>query len=214
MPAVQSVLADRSAVAPLETVVTRPFTDIDSLSSEAPDASHSQADAESGLVTEEHDISSMPVEHATPDENGMVETLERDAEWTALTLESIKTVETEAKISPPTIPRSTDGVSSSSVDSPAQMRQLTVEVVAGRGLKNKDAIGKQDPFCTLQIGDTKARTCTHENGGTAPVWQESFIFEIGPTRNELLIECLEEDSHSHDFIGSATVSIHPGRRVL
>ena len=80
VPAVQSVLADRSAVAPLETVVTRPFTDIDSLSSEAPDASHSQADAESGLVTEEHDISSMPVEHATPDENGMVETLERDAE--------------------------------------------------------------------------------------------------------------------------------------
>ena len=87
--------------------------------------------------------------------------------------------------------------------------QLRVEVVSGRQLKDKDTVGKQDPYCSLQLGDCKARTRTHENGGSEPIWKEAFTFDLwgGNHDHELLVQCFDADGAASEIIGKTTVRV-------
>ena len=84
-----------------------------------------------------------------------------------------------------------------------------LRVVSGRNLKDKDTMGKQDPFCTLSVGDQQLhRTMTHQNGGVEPEWLQGFTFEIQwPHNNVLVLRCFDEDVTTNDLIGTAKVEL-------
>jgi Ca2+-dependent lipid-binding protein len=47
-----------------------------------------------------------------------------------------------------------------------------------KDLKDRDWFGKQDPYCILALGSQKVRSRTHIDGGKAPVWNETFNFQV------------------------------------
>ena len=55
---------------------------------------------------------------------------------------------------------------------------LEVHVLSANGLVDKQWVGKQDPYCKLQLGNQSYRTTTASDGGTKPVWNERFQFQV------------------------------------
>lgn len=85
--------------------------------------------------------------------------------------------------------------------------RLFLEVVGGRNLKNMELFGKQDPYMKLNFKAYKLRTKTHQSGGRAPVWNQTFSFELDGKDPDIAIECFDEDTTKDDFIGGASVNI-------
>jgi hypothetical protein len=41
-----------------------------------------------------------------------------------------------------------------------------LHLISGHILKDTDVIGKMDPYVLVNVGNTKVKSNTHENGGT------------------------------------------------
>lgn len=63
---------------------------------------------------------------------------------------------------------------------------LTVHVVEARDLKPMDMEGTSDPYVILMIEDQKIET-NYKKSTLAPVWNESFTFDIMHGREPLRI---------------------------
>eukprot|EP00878_Enallax_costatus_P020228 GHUV01021377.1.p1 GENE.GHUV01021377.1~~GHUV01021377.1.p1 ORF type:complete len:290 (+),score=84.45 GHUV01021377.1:124-993(+) len=87
------------------------------------------------------------------------------------------------------------------------MATLDVQLHFGDGLKDTQVMGKQDPYCVLQVGPStcKSRTCT--DGGTKPVWNETFRFNNVEYSSELIITIKNENVLADDVIGAARVPL-------
>ncbi|GJP39385.1 hypothetical protein CLOM_g23761 [Closterium sp. NIES-68] len=58
--------------------------------------------------------------------------------------------------------------------------ELTIIRASGLPDVQKWKLGTiQDPYATIKYGDFDFRTKTHNNGGTAPAWSETFSFPVG-----------------------------------
>ena len=55
---------------------------------------------------------------------------------------------------------------------------LTIRPIEGNFAKDKDLIGKMDPFCEILIGEKMERTKTHDGGGKTPNWNDKLEFEL------------------------------------
>ncbi|MCO5585044.1 hypothetical protein L7F22_038976 [Adiantum nelumboides] len=55
---------------------------------------------------------------------------------------------------------------------------LVCVVLKAKNLPNKRSIGKQDPYCVLQMGTEQQKTKPDKRGGQHPTWDEQLHFEI------------------------------------
>lgn len=55
---------------------------------------------------------------------------------------------------------------------------LVCVVLKAKNLPNKRSIGKQDPYCVLQMGTDQQKTKPDKRGGQHPTWDEQLHFEI------------------------------------
>lgn len=62
--------------------------------------------------------------------------------------------------------------------------QLVITVCVARNLASVRTFGKQDPYCSVQIGKQKQRTRSCVGGNINPTWNETFIFALDPTDKE------------------------------
>ena len=88
---------------------------------------------------------------------------------------------------------------------PAKLGYLVITCKEGRNMKNMELLGKQDPYCRVNLGSEKKRSRTIKNGGkNCSFGHEKLQFAIG-ARNwaeDLVFSCLDEDIGSDDLIGS------------
>ena len=91
--------------------------------------------------------------------------------------------------------------------------KLTVKCVAGRNLRNPDRTGKSDPFLQLNMdsqikphGVQEAKTNTHSDGGSDPIWNFDCEFDI-IDQYEISVAALDKDFLGSDNIGNATLSL-------
>ncbi|KAJ3128111.1 hypothetical protein HK098_005165 [Nowakowskiella sp. JEL0407] len=83
---------------------------------------------------------------------------------------------------------------------------LHVTVVAARNLKDKDLLGKSDPYVELYV-DHHHKQRTQVAGGTLePVWNESFTFAVNG-EDKLHLKVLDKDILDSDSMGSCTVNL-------
>ncbi|PWN90707.1 hypothetical protein FA10DRAFT_267151 [Acaromyces ingoldii] len=61
---------------------------------------------------------------------------------------------------------------------PVHRGTLVCVVLKAKNLPNKRSIGKQDPYCTLQMGTNQQKTKPDKRGGQHPTWDEQLHFEI------------------------------------
>ncbi|PNH11511.1 Elicitor-responsive protein 3 [Tetrabaena socialis] len=85
--------------------------------------------------------------------------------------------------------------------------EISVHLHSGKGLKDCDWFGKQDPYARLMCGNTTYRTNTNFQGGTNPVWNQVYVFKVDQ-ETELEVEVWDEDTGKpDDCIGKGTVSL-------
>lgn len=88
---------------------------------------------------------------------------------------------------------------------------LTVRIVEGRGLRDADALGRQDPYAVFTLqGECRSfqkKTKVHDDGGTTPVWDETFSFDVVDHHN-LQLEVFDKDLiNADDLIGRTNISL-------
>ncbi|GFR52793.1 hypothetical protein Agub_g15413 [Astrephomene gubernaculifera] len=85
--------------------------------------------------------------------------------------------------------------------------EVTVHLHFGKGLKDCDWFGQQDPYVILRCGQAQYRSNTHISGGTNPVWNQVYVFQVDQ-EVEVNIEVWDEDNiKPDDMIGKGTVDI-------
>ena len=89
---------------------------------------------------------------------------------------------------------------------------LTVKVVRAKGLRNPDRTGEPDPYVTLTMESLvpslqqQFTTLTHDNGGSTPIWNAIFNFDI-VDQTEVVLKVFDEDFGLDDLIGSTNINI-------
>lgn len=53
---------------------------------------------------------------------------------------------------------------------------ITISQISGNLLKDKDFLGKQDPYCIIEFGGQKFQTQVISGGGKTPRWVDTFNF--------------------------------------
>jgi hypothetical protein len=84
---------------------------------------------------------------------------------------------------------------------------LTLTVHRATNLKDTATLGKQDPFCKVQIDKTTFKTPVHKDGGRNPLWGQSFIFNLVGTETTLHVFVQEEGAMMDSDIGRADVDL-------
>jgi len=81
-----------------------------------------------------------------------------------------------------------------------------VTVERADGLKDRDKIGKSDPYMKVDFGGSSHKTKTVKNN-LAPEWNETFEFHLDPNaKKELLLKVKDSDIGFDDTIGEAIVN--------
>ncbi|WVF67491.1 hypothetical protein IAT40_002247 [Kwoniella sp. CBS 6097] len=68
-----------------------------------------------------------------------------------------------------------------------ELGTLIVVVGKAKNLVNKSRFGKQDPFCTVLVGEDKQRTKPIKRGGQHPEWDEELRFTILEDLDDVLV---------------------------
>ncbi|KAF9909067.1 hypothetical protein EC991_009128 [Linnemannia zychae] len=88
----------------------------------------------------------------------------------------------------------------------AKAGQLYVRLNSASGLRDKDLLGKSDPYFEVWLDkDYKART--KDNKGLNPVYDQTFCFYVRPGQNKLYVRAVDKDTFRDDKIGEATIPL-------
>jgi len=71
------------------------------------------------------------------------------------------------------------------------------------GLRDKDGLGKSDPYCKIKFGN-KSHETQHKKNDLSPVWNETFEFHTNA--NEIEVSVKDHDIGLDDTIGSCRIS--------
>ncbi|XP_023248407.1 multiple C2 and transmembrane domain-containing protein [Copidosoma floridanum] len=84
---------------------------------------------------------------------------------------------------------------------------LTIKVYRAQGLAAADLGGKSDPFCVLELVNSRLQTQT-EYKTLAPNWQKIFTFNVKDINSVLEITVYDEDrDHKVEFLGKVAIPL-------
>lgn len=93
--------------------------------------------------------------------------------------------------------------------------ELTVKLLYATELKDTSFLGNNmDPYAILKVSKTKYRSNTHFKGGTRPVWDQMFVFQLEGPETEMQIEVWDQDMGPDDSVGVGTVNLAPVRGLM
>ncbi|XP_037081873.1 multiple C2 and transmembrane domain-containing protein-like isoform X2 [Pollicipes pollicipes] len=96
-----------------------------------------------------------------------------------------------------------------------EVGHLTVKVFKAMGLASADIGGKSDPFCVLELVNSRLQTQT-EYKTLAPQWNKIFFFNVKDIHSVLEVTVYDEDKdHKVEFLGKVSIpllKIRPGER--
>eukprot|EP00250_Pteridium_aquilinum_P008473 c17977_g1_i1 orf=269-781(+) len=85
---------------------------------------------------------------------------------------------------------------------------LEVHLHGGKGMQNVDFLGKNDPYALISYKTQDQKSTTLEGGGSDPVWDQSFFFEVDDDSADVIIKFFDEDKNSNDdAIGEAKIPL-------
>ncbi|KAH7288057.1 hypothetical protein KP509_31G009800 [Ceratopteris richardii] len=89
---------------------------------------------------------------------------------------------------------------------------LEVHLIGGKGMRNVEFLGKNDPYAILTYKTQNQKSKTQEGGGSNPVWKQKFYFKVDEEIDDVVIRVFDEDKQTaDDALGEARI---PLTRVL
>jgi len=76
--------------------------------------------------------------------------------------------------------------------------KLEVHVINGSDLRDRELIGKMDPYVIVKYGDEEFKSQVVKNGGTNPTWDHFFEYNV---KNEDADQPLRFEVFDHKVIG-------------
>lgn len=90
----------------------------------------------------------------------------------------------------------------------AVLGTLEVHLICGKDMKNVEFFGKNDPYALVSYKNQDQKSKTLEGGGSDPVWDQSFFFEVDDGAADVIIKIFDEDEHSaDDAIGESKIPL-------
>ncbi|XP_034940363.1 multiple C2 and transmembrane domain-containing protein isoform X2 [Chelonus insularis] len=90
---------------------------------------------------------------------------------------------------------------------PRDVGHLIVKVFRAQGLASADLGGKSDPFCVLELINSRLQTQT-EYKTLAPNWQKIFTFNVKDINSVLEVTVYDEDrDHKVEFLGKVAIPL-------
>ncbi|XP_050521160.1 multiple C2 and transmembrane domain-containing protein [Daktulosphaira vitifoliae] len=84
---------------------------------------------------------------------------------------------------------------------------LTIQVYKAQGLTSADLCGKSDPFCVLELVNTRLQTHT-EYKTLSPNWDKIFIFNVRDINSVLEVTVFDEDpDYKVEFLGKVAIPL-------
>ncbi|KAH6781762.1 Calcium-dependent lipid-binding family protein [Perilla frutescens var. frutescens] len=92
--------------------------------------------------------------------------------------------------------------------------KLEVVLVSANGLENTNFLINTDAYATIKCQDQEKTSKVATVEGSAPTWNETFMFAISEDVKVLKIRIMDKDTlTSDDFVGEVTVPLEPAFEV-
>ncbi|CAA0813603.1 C2 domain-containing protein [Striga hermonthica] len=85
---------------------------------------------------------------------------------------------------------------------------LEVVLVGAKGLENTDFLSGGDPYAILSCRTQEKKSSVASGQGACPEWNETFLFSISGSVDELKIKLMDKDTFTQDdIVGEATIPL-------
>jgi hypothetical protein len=83
---------------------------------------------------------------------------------------------------------------------------LRVKILGAQLVKDKDIIGKMDPYVILTVGSQKYQTRVANGMGRTPIWNDEFILNVSP-HDVIQLKVYDSDIGIDDFVGETKIPV-------
>ncbi|CAL5069048.1 unnamed protein product [Urochloa decumbens] len=85
---------------------------------------------------------------------------------------------------------------------------LEVLLVGAKDLENTDYLSNMDPYAVLKCRSQEQKSSVASGKGSDPEWNETFVFTVSDSTEELFIKLLDSDGGTDDdFVGEARIPL-------
>ncbi|KAK7206731.1 C2 domain-containing protein [Myxozyma melibiosi] len=97
----------------------------------------------------------------------------------------------------------------SSALQPREIGTLIAVLIKAKNLPNRRTLGKQDPYCTVRIGQNAQSTNVDKRGGQRPMWNHEVRFVVSETDETMKLTVLDDNDSRPELIGDTVVDLKP-----
>ncbi|KAJ8102262.1 hypothetical protein POJ06DRAFT_249221 [Lipomyces tetrasporus] len=94
-----------------------------------------------------------------------------------------------------------------SIPTPHEIGTLIAVLIKAKNLPNRRRLGKQDPYCTLRIGQNAQSTKIDKRGGQRPMWNHELRFPVLESDEHMKLTILDDNDSRPELIGDSIIDL-------
>ncbi|KAK9454415.1 C2 domain-containing protein [Dipodascopsis uninucleata] len=95
------------------------------------------------------------------------------------------------------------------IQAPEEVGTLIAVIIKAKNLPNRRRLGKQDPYCTLRLGQNAQSTKVDKRGGQTPYWNHEFRFTVTESDDQFKLTVLDDNDSKPELIGDCMIELKP-----
>ncbi|KAK9462964.1 uncharacterized protein V1516DRAFT_710762 [Lipomyces oligophaga] len=90
---------------------------------------------------------------------------------------------------------------------PQEIGTLIAVLIKARNLPNRRTLGKQDPYCTLRVGQNAQSTKVDVRGGQRPSWNHELRYKLVDSDESMKLTVFDDNDSKPDLIGDTIIDL-------
>ncbi|KAK9477637.1 C2 domain-containing protein [Lipomyces japonicus] len=92
---------------------------------------------------------------------------------------------------------------------PEEIGTLIAVLLKARHLPNRRTLGKQDPYCTLRLGQNAQSTKIDKRGGQTPFWNHELRFQVTDADENFKLTVFDDNDGKPELVGDCILELKP-----